>query len=332
MRIFLDDKSNTDQPCLVHCGTGVSRTAVFIAVDYCMMKAKEENCVNVYQCCSAMRQCRPMMVRTLKQYIFIYDVLFEALLTKNAIVGSNVNDAYYSLKKLNSNTHQSYFREEFQILEKYSMGANASSCTEGLNPSNECKNRFQTLHLIPADRDRVLLHQSIGPSTHIYINALFIDSYLHRRAFIVTQSPLSSTVVDFWRMISVYKVRCIVAMNGNDHREESCFDYLPRHETAIKRSFENEFFVTLLTYEQKEHFTIRKLKLVRGDEDPQIILHFQFQSWKMYEQVPWSRDGFLQLIDSVEYTCNQDGHCLSSPIVVHCVDGASQSGCCVQDM
>jgi len=36
-------------PLLVHCGTGVSRTGVFIAVDYSLKKAKKENCVNVYQ-------------------------------------------------------------------------------------------------------------------------------------------------------------------------------------------------------------------------------------------------------------------------------------------
>jgi len=36
-------------PLLVHCGTGVSRTGVFIAVDYSLMRAKEENCVNVYR-------------------------------------------------------------------------------------------------------------------------------------------------------------------------------------------------------------------------------------------------------------------------------------------
>ena len=38
-----------DSPLLVHCGTGVSRTGVFIAVDYSIMKAKQENCVNVYR-------------------------------------------------------------------------------------------------------------------------------------------------------------------------------------------------------------------------------------------------------------------------------------------
>ena len=41
--------SSDNSPLLVHCGTGVSRTGVFVAVDYSLMKAKEENCVNVYR-------------------------------------------------------------------------------------------------------------------------------------------------------------------------------------------------------------------------------------------------------------------------------------------
>jgi protein tyrosine phosphatase len=41
--------SSDDSPLLVHCGTGVSRSGVFIAIDYSLMRAKEENCVNVYR-------------------------------------------------------------------------------------------------------------------------------------------------------------------------------------------------------------------------------------------------------------------------------------------
>jgi len=44
-----NERSSNDCPLLVHCGTGVSRTAVFIAVDYSLMKAKRDNCVNVYR-------------------------------------------------------------------------------------------------------------------------------------------------------------------------------------------------------------------------------------------------------------------------------------------
>jgi len=46
-----------DCPLLVHCGTGVSRTGVFIAVDYSLMKAKQENCINLYR---SLPHCIPL--------------------------------------------------------------------------------------------------------------------------------------------------------------------------------------------------------------------------------------------------------------------------------
>jgi protein tyrosine phosphatase len=39
-----------------------------------------------------------------------------------------------------------------------------------------------------------------------YINAVFIDSYTQRQAFIVTQTPLSNTVEDFLALIYQYNV------------------------------------------------------------------------------------------------------------------------------
>ena len=36
-------------PILVHCGTGVSRSGVFIAVDSLLEQAKEEHVVNVFR-------------------------------------------------------------------------------------------------------------------------------------------------------------------------------------------------------------------------------------------------------------------------------------------
>ena len=62
-----------------------------------------------------MRQCRPMMVRCEKQYQFIYDVLFDALLTHHAVVGDDVNVSYRLLNRVNPHTGNSYFHEQFKV-------------------------------------------------------------------------------------------------------------------------------------------------------------------------------------------------------------------------
>ena len=67
--------STTDEcPLLVHCGTGVSRTGVFIAVDYSLMKAKHENCVNVYRFVAACPRA-PCIILLLLQFYCSCDPL-----------------------------------------------------------------------------------------------------------------------------------------------------------------------------------------------------------------------------------------------------------------
>ena len=44
-------------------------------------------------------------------------------------------------------------------------------------------------------------------------------------------------------------------------------------------------------------------------------------------QTPWSRDGFIQLLEQVEDEAEQvEGGREERPVLVHCMDGASQSG------
>jgi len=71
--------------------------------------------VVVSRCCAAMRQCRPMMVRTERQYVFIYDVLFDALLTHYTVVGNDINAVYRQLSRVNSHTKLTYFQEQFTV-------------------------------------------------------------------------------------------------------------------------------------------------------------------------------------------------------------------------
>ena len=67
------------------------------------------------RCCAAMRHCRPMMVRTEKQYEFIYDVLFDALITHHAVVSHDVNVSYRLLNRTNQTSGESYFQEQFKV-------------------------------------------------------------------------------------------------------------------------------------------------------------------------------------------------------------------------
>ena len=42
-------------------------------------------------------------------------------------------------------------------------------------------------------------------------------------------------------------------------------------------------------------------------------------------QRPWSRDGFIQLIEAVE-DIQDEAHTVTEPLVIHCTNGATKSG------
>ena len=71
------------------------------------------------------------------------------------------------------------------------------------------KNRFSTLRLLSRDSDMPVLTGALAVSD--YINAVYVDSYTRRNRFVVTQTPLASTVDDFWAMICQQQIRFTVS-------------------------------------------------------------------------------------------------------------------------
>ncbi|ELU03807.1 hypothetical protein CAPTEDRAFT_174233 [Capitella teleta] len=311
-------------PLVVHCGTGVSRTAVFIAIDSLLEQARSENAVNVYRFCSKMRRNRTMMVRTLKQYVLIYDILFEALITNHNVVGRDLKTSYRILSDTNPTSEKSYFREQFEVLERFIPDPEAADYSIAMRSDNVQKNRFNTMRLLPMDKHRTPIQNPASFAQKDYINGLFIDSYLTKNTFIVTQTPMKSTVTDFWRMIYDYNVSSVAMVNGPDFHEDTCAAYWPDRIGIQKWQ---QFFVNLVSEKDSEYMTIRHLELA-SDKHPtkaaRTIMHFQFKAWKMYEKIPWSRDAMLSYVNQVEKW--QKSGSAQGPIVVHCMDGASQSG------
>ena len=95
---------------------------------------------------------------------------------------------------------------------------------------------------------------------------VFIQGYKHKRAFIVAEGPMQSTVRNFWKMI--YERNCAVVVMTSDLIEggqEASAQYWPDSRIAHY----GEFAVDLLGEEKLEGFTIRNLSVM----DTRVCLH-----------------------------------------------------------
>ncbi|XP_059149676.1 receptor-type tyrosine-protein phosphatase T-like [Physella acuta] len=121
--------SKDPTPILVHCGTGIGRSGVYIAIDTLIEQFQEEGSVNVFQCVHKMRKDRPFMVRTLKEYVFIYAALHENFFAGATTFGSEFKSVINNWRRKNPETGKTFLEEQFECLQMPPM----KSCIKGLN-------------------------------------------------------------------------------------------------------------------------------------------------------------------------------------------------------
>ena len=123
----------------------------------------------------------------------------------------------------------------------------------GLLEVNLRKNRY--LDVIPAEKHRPVLQSFGGSSATDYINALYVDGYLQKNQFIITQTPLHSTILDFWKLVYDEDIRTIVMVENFKSADETCAEYWP---SVNLKQFEPFFIETTATYQQ-DNLTINKI-------------------------------------------------------------------------
>ncbi|CAD5118896.1 DgyrCDS7570 [Dimorphilus gyrociliatus] len=322
-KVELETPINNSYPIVVHCGTGVSRTAVFIAVQNLSSRARKEGVINVYQEVKALRHSRSLMVRTLKQYEFIYDVLYELLVCPSPrVAGEDITNTLRQLSSTNPSVKKSYMRQQFEILEHTTPKIVLQHST-ARQPDNIEKNRFPTI--APSDRHRVYLRAN-RPTDSDYINALWMDSYSEKNRFIITQTPLEATLEGFWSMIYDYEVRTIINADNVDLADASCSTYWPSNNNQIV--FGN-IRVTSFNVTESSYFIARDLLIVNDNQPsprPRDVRQLHLTSWHGYEKTPEVADVISTVIREIKGS--------PSPVVIHCVDGTTRSGliCAVSNL
>ena len=323
MRRKVDEYQNqSHKPIVVHCGTGVSRSGVFIAVDSLIEQYETEGRISVFSFVRKMRKERINMVRTAKQYTFIYETIFEAMHAGNTITSpDDLKTKYHYLTQKNPTNHHSYLHGQFKGLVEFTRKLFPTACSDAFLPANYNKNRF--VEIVPPDVYRPVLTTPGGMGRTDYINAVFADSHRQHSHFILSQTPLHTTVIDFWKLVYDHDIHTIVMMEPMKYEDDTCAEYWP--EDHMKQY--EPFFVETADVYQQENITIRNLKLtsMNHPKDPRHIRQFQFNAWNDYEFIPKSKSMLLDVIDLVndwQIVNNND----TTPILVHCKDGATHSG------
>ena len=101
----------------------------------------------------------------------------------------------------------------------------------------------------------------IHVSNTIFIQYYFdnFQGYKHKKAFIVAEGPMESTVRNFWKMIYDHNCAVVVMTSGLvEGGKEASAQYWPDRGTALYR----DFTIDLLREEKLEGFTIRSLSVM----------------------------------------------------------------------
>ncbi|XP_045672649.1 tyrosine-protein phosphatase non-receptor type 22 [Phyllostomus hastatus] len=220
----------------------------------------------------------------------------------------------------NKKTSREEFASEFLKLKRLSTKYKTDRTyptTVAERPKNIKKNRYKDI--LPYDHSRVELSLLTSDEDSSYINANFVKGVYGPRAYIATQGPLPTTVLDFWRMIWEYSVLIIVmACMEFEMGKKKCERYWAElGETQLQLG---PFSVSCEAESRKSHYIIRTLK-VKFNSETRTIYQLHYRNWPDHD-VPSSIDPILELIWDVR--CFQEDD--SAPICIHCSAGCGRTG------
>ncbi|XP_063481829.1 tyrosine-protein phosphatase non-receptor type 22 isoform X26 [Symphalangus syndactylus] len=205
------------------------------------------------------------------------------------------------------------FANEFLKLKRQSTKYKADKTyptTVAEKPKNIKKNRYKDI--LPYDYSRVELSLITSDEDSSYINANFIKGVYGPKAYIATQGPLSTTLLDFWRMIWEYSVLIIVmACMEYEMGKKKCERYWA--EPGEMQLEFGPFSVSCEAEKRKSDYIIRTLKVKFNS--------FHYKNWPDHD-VPSSIDPILELVWDVR--CYQEDD--SVPICIHCSAGCGRTG------
>ena len=168
---------------------------------------------------------------------------------------------------------------------------------------------------------------------NIYINASFIHHPFISgcsEEYIITQSPLSNTIIDFWTMIWEQKVTTIVMLCRFCERGITPDErYYPISSESARYG---NYIVRNISRTTDDFCKATKLELAKvGDKGIVVVDHFKVLKWLDKSDLDKAFYGkyfnFLKQMNNIHNGEKSQKMVRKPPIVIHCQVGIGRSGC-----
>ncbi|XP_069126513.1 receptor-type tyrosine-protein phosphatase T-like [Argopecten irradians] len=313
----ISQHSNTAGPMVVHCSAGVGRTGTFIAMNALSDQGRQTGQVTIHLFVEYMRRCRPRMVQTIEQYVFLHTVLMEMFLCPGSLVEA---ESLRETWNINSDgSHTQTVREEYERLQRLRPRYGGEAYSIAHQDQNSCKNGTTVL---PVNDYRVVL----ANEEEDYINAVTMPNLGNKPDYVVTEIPVSSSIQNFWQMI--YEQRCNVIVCLDIPLDEKGVSILP--ETDLEKTH-GAFSLRLVDTGVGSHGVQRETFMLTRDNEEQEVAVFYLPTWKTEEQLPPMCASLISLHQETQKWQENKGQCR---VTVVCRDGAERCGlyCAVCNM
>lgn len=275
-------EQKTNSPIVVHGTTGSGRAGIYACVDAQVDRVLKQNDVNVYNGVKLIREHRYDGVKTLDEYIFIHEAVLEFILKRN------IHDIpVQHLPKYIENITRTSKEEPFDV-EYGFLSSTVVSSTQKMDaanqPQNKKKNRYENIK--PFDDNRVKLSKLVNSDGSDYINASYVDTYAHKKAFIATQAPLVETLSDFWRMIYENESWVIVMLGQEIENGQLKADRFWPEEGFVMALGDLSIKLISSSQDAIKDVVIRQMELMHTKKsETKLIQMYQYLTWPNHEGI-----------------------------------------------
>ncbi|XP_052762339.1 receptor-type tyrosine-protein phosphatase S-like [Mya arenaria] len=311
----LSTPSTLNGPTVVRCSAGVGRTGTYIALDILTNEGEAKKAIDIPGCVNKMRQNRPNMVQTVGQYQFLHiAAVYSLTFDSKQIKGENFKEY---MNKQTAPGLNSQFKQLQHTVETRSKDE-----TEAVERNKQHLSKNRSNADIPGNENRPRLFLNLKPGASDYINAVYIHSFRMTKRYLVAQTPLPETVIDFLTIAVQERCSCIVSFEADMDKQRNIGIYYPAANQEVLKK--GTFQVSSSREENKTFYTERTLTIQhKGTSTYRTIPHLQFTDWDEMENIPRSTTNFLSFLNVIENVMKQQD---DGPILVHCFDGAGKSG------